>query len=618
MDCTTHLAVGINGEIRSMGTQPMEYLPQVGAGDGNPTADSDRVKAPVVGAGPMESGEDQSHAQNVSKNPVGGARRAGNEASGGGPFRRSSLIRRTPPSAGAAGAKEAPADDDGNPTGGSQRGMADPAAFAGRGVPGGDHKTPKDDKENEDEQTLPRNRRDTGAGVSDRIMWNERARDPKLILKQQEVGIFLEGQVDIDRQLQKISDALKCLEEQVQKHRNMNNVIKENVPKIRRAVNELFSWRRREERGKKKEDHSPVMVNTKEVDATVTDLQGSPLPNKKRQRRSTGSSGKKRSRIDKRAREEEQHPKSQLRGMDLSVDLENGISGSGTQEPNDKWVTQKNRRDRQAEKAAKSSPEKRGQLNKRVNMVPRQPSGNRRKGNLTDVVKCKMKDGITFAQVAAKLKTADPTAVGVVVSKFRLAKNGDALIFLKAGDKSKVFNKVVAKALEDVAEVKLLASRVTIEVRDLEVWTTAEEVMMKVNEVLGDKSRSDLTCRLRNGPSGTKTASLEMTREAADAILRQRTLCVGWVAGRVREHTQVTKCFKCQGYGHKAHNCNGPDRQKCCWRCGKEGHKATLCNNDPECYACAKKGQDNHKHVQGSRECITLRTMLQKIRGKCR
>lgn len=44
-----------------MGTKTNEYLPQVSAEGGSLTADSDRVQAPVVGAGPKDSGEDQSH-----------------------------------------------------------------------------------------------------------------------------------------------------------------------------------------------------------------------------------------------------------------------------------------------------------------------------------------------------------------------------------------------------------------------------------------------------------------------------------------------------------------------------------------------------------------------------
>lgn len=52
-----------------MATKTTEFIPQVSAGDGSLTTDSDRVKAPVVGAGPADSGEDQLHAANLCERP---------------------------------------------------------------------------------------------------------------------------------------------------------------------------------------------------------------------------------------------------------------------------------------------------------------------------------------------------------------------------------------------------------------------------------------------------------------------------------------------------------------------------------------------------------------------
>ncbi|XP_057671194.1 uncharacterized protein LOC130902923 [Diorhabda carinulata] len=77
-----------------MGSKTEEIVPQVSTGNGSLTTDSDRVKAPVVGAGPTDSGGGQSHAKTTGDDKKSGG--YGWKENTDPSVRRSSLAR-TPP-----------------------------------------------------------------------------------------------------------------------------------------------------------------------------------------------------------------------------------------------------------------------------------------------------------------------------------------------------------------------------------------------------------------------------------------------------------------------------------------------------------------------------------------
>jgi hypothetical protein len=42
-----------------------------------------------------------------------------------------------------------------------------------------------------------------------------------------------------------------------------------------------------------------------------------------------------------------------------------------------------------------------------------------------------------------------------------------------------------------------------------------------------------------------------------EAHLRDRSVYLGWLSCRVKDYAKVTKCYKCQRYGHVAKYCKG-------------------------------------------------------------
>ena len=112
--------------------------------------------------------------------------------------------------------------------------------------------------------------------------------------------------------------------------------------------------------------------------------------------------------------------------------------------------------------------------------------------------------------------------------------------------------------------VKSLVSKRTFEVRDLDETVTREEVVSVLCITLGKPELGD-QCRMYKRFGGVQTAVLRLTEEDARSLLGLGKLRVGWVNCRIREHVNVARCFRFQGFGHVSRGCSLPGRKDACW-----------------------------------------------------
>lgn len=96
---------------------------------------------------------------------------------------------------------------------------------------------------------------------------------------------------------------------------------------------------------------------------------------------------------------------------------------------------------------------------------------------------------------------------------------------------------------------------------------------------------------------------LEVTASIRKALINQSRVYINWTSCPVRDFTLVTRCFKCQQYGHAAKTCR--EATYTCGHCGDQGHQANECNKNGELSQCATclrfKKPSNHK--TGDLEC---------------
>nr|XP_049697162.1 uncharacterized protein LOC126054695 [Helicoverpa armigera] len=90
---------------------------------------------------------------------------------------------------------------------------------------------------------------------------------------------------------------------------------------------------------------------------------------------------------------------------------------------------------------------------------------------------------------------------------------------------------------------------------------------------------------------------VEVPASVRKALVNQNRLYINWTSCPVHDFTLVTRCFKCQQYGHASKTCKSITST--CGHCGVDGHSTQECSskeNPPNCATCKRyKKPCNHK-----------------------
>ncbi|KAG7197406.1 hypothetical protein KM043_018840 [Ampulex compressa] len=120
-----------------------------------------------------------------------------------------------------------------------------------------------------------------------------------------------------------------------------------------------------------------------------------------------------------------------------------------------------------------------------------------------------------------------------------------------------------------------------------------------------DEAAQHMRALFKTGERGKDTVNwvLEVAPEIRRKILAKERVNIGWMSCKVRDHLQVSRCFKCQSYGHIAKHCKAAE--EICKQCSKSGHRGTDCpeaDKKAVCINCKKSHREFH-HKAGSKKC---------------
>lgn len=108
-------------------------------------------------------------------------------------------------------------------------------------------------------------------------------------------------------------------------------------------------------------------------------------------------------------------------------------------------------------------------------------------------------------------------------------------------------------------------------------------------------------------------AKIKMDYESFVNAISAEKLNIGWERCRVYDGTSITKCYKCQGYNHKAVDCKN---QEICYKCHGQ-HKSKDCNEEivKKCVNCIKannilKLNLKYDHCTNDRKCPVYENKL--------
>ena len=231
----------------------------------------------------------------------------------------------------------------------------------------------------------------------------------------------------------------------------------------------------------------------------------------------------------------------------------------------------------------------------------------------------KVSENLSYSDALKTLRTKiNPDDTGTEIRSVRKTAKGDVLIELEGqAEIKKEFRAAVVGAFGNPLAVANLVPRTSVEIRDLDDLTTEDEV----RKVLADKlqlDREEITVFLTNPNSRLqRMAIVEMPEKGVDLLMESARIRMGFVNCRVRRRVQVTRCFKCMGYGHLARDCKGPDRSRQCFRCGSEEHKGAACTATAKCVLCTEQGKED-THVPGRKGCAAFAEALEQAKKKQR
>lgn len=89
-----------------------------------------------------------------------------------------------------------------------------------------------------------------------------------------------------------------------------------------------------------------------------------------------------------------------------------------------------------------------------------------------------------------------------------------------------------------------------------------------------------------------------------------------WRTYKIKEFLNITRCFKCHGYGHIAKNCELPEQL--CETCGSKNHTKDVCPKEtlPSCVNCVRNKRKDVNHSIRSLLCPEYRRQVDIYRQK--
>ncbi|CAK9827569.1 Uncharacterized 50 kDa protein in type I retrotransposable element R1DM [Anthophora retusa] len=99
-------------------------------------------------------------------------------------------------------------------------------------------------------------------------------------------------------------------------------------------------------------------------------------------------------------------------------------------------------------------------------------------------------------------------------------------------------------------------------------------------------------------------------------IMENGRIYMFWRSYRIREFINITRCYKCHGYGHIAKTCKV--EEQLCINCGSKEHSRDECTSKekPSCVNCARARRKETQHDVRNKECPEYIRQLELYRGR--
>lgn len=207
-----------------------------------------------------------------------------------------------------------------------------------------------------------------------------------------------------------------------------------------------------------------------------------------------------------------------------------------------------------------------------------------------------------------------PEQMKLQVRGLRKTKNGGVIISTETKDDIEKVKKSMQSTNSGltVEEPQKRKPRVVIIgvpsiMQEMEVFTCLynQNLAGKLQDCSLETFLSSIKLSHKSGKKDADTCNfiIEVSAQIRKALICKDRVFVDWSSCPVRDFTLVTRCYKCQQYGHAAKSCR--ETTYTCGHCGELGHSIKECTKkaeEPKCATCLHfKKPSNHK--TGAADC---------------
>lgn len=211
-------------------------------------------------------------------------------------------------------------------------------------------------------------------------------------------------------------------------------------------------------------------------------------------------------------------------------------------------------------------------------------------------------------------KIIKPEEMNLHVRGLRKTRNGGVIISTESkGDIEKLKNSVqLANSGLQVDEQHKRKPRVVVigvpsSLPEKEFFTCLyhQNLAETIQDCNLDQFLTSIKLSHKSGNKNAETCNyiIEVPALIRKALITKERVFVNWSSCPVRDFTLVTRCYKCQQYGHAAKSCR--DSSDTCAHCGDRGHSIKECTKkaeEPKCATCLYFKKPS-KHATGFADC---------------
>lgn len=192
-------------------------------------------------------------------------------------------------------------------------------------------------------------------------------------------------------------------------------------------------------------------------------------------------------------------------------------------------------------------------------------------------------------------------------------------------------NKIESDKLEKIAIDKLGEKYIIEPQKDrcvmLKITDIAEQLsedellgaLKRQNDFIGDQKVKMISFYTVNN-SKSFSAIVEVNGETSDILLENKCVKIMFSRCRVFEYVKLNRCFKCQGYNHKAVDCK---HNRACKKCAGNHDLKECQSNVFKCVNCKVANEKynlnlDDNHSVSSTKCTVFNKKIKAVKGKVR